>query len=319
TTFVDKGLTPNTTYYYIIYAFNAIGYSADSAEINATTKDIAPAAPVMISATADSSSQITLKWEDKSSNEAGFRLEVSGDNGSTFKPIAPDFGANATTYVHSGLIDGTKYYYRIKAFNSAGESSYSNTVNATTLLPAPSNLIVKAATNGTVIALSWKKNSTTQSGFEIEVSIDNGVTYSPLKTVSTIAYAHIGVNPGAIYFYRVRAVNKVINSGYSTRAFTLTPLQAPKQLTAQVISRNQINLFWSRGAANETLFKIERSDGNMNNFKIIATVNTRVNVSSYSFPSTGLTRNTRYYYRVRAVNNLTQSGYSNTVSATTKP
>ena len=40
---------------------------------------------------------------------------------------------NTTIFTSGGLNASTKYYYRVRAYNSAGDSNYSNTANATTL------------------------------------------------------------------------------------------------------------------------------------------------------------------------------------------
>ena len=53
-------------------------------------------------------------------------------NGKSFKQIAT-VGANVTTYANTGLSGSTKYYYRVRAYNSKGDSAYSNIASATTL------------------------------------------------------------------------------------------------------------------------------------------------------------------------------------------
>jgi hypothetical protein len=89
-----------------------------------------PAAPTGLVSSAGSSSQINLSWTDNSSNESGFSIERS-QNGTTFAQIAV-VGTRVTNYADTGLTNATDYWYRVRAFNAAGYSAYSNTVRVRT-------------------------------------------------------------------------------------------------------------------------------------------------------------------------------------------
>ncbi len=89
-----------------------------------------PAAPSGLAATAASKSQINLSWTDNAANETGFKIERSADN-VTFTQIGTT-GANATSYADTGRAANTLYYYRVRAYNTAGNSAYSNTASART-------------------------------------------------------------------------------------------------------------------------------------------------------------------------------------------
>ncbi len=75
-----------------------------------------------------------LTWSDNSGNEDGFKLQRSIDN--TNFNLINTLGANVTSYSDMGLNDATKYYYRVRSYNSVGSSDFSNTASATTL-PTP--------------------------------------------------------------------------------------------------------------------------------------------------------------------------------------
>jgi hypothetical protein len=132
TSYSDAGLIANTPYFYRIRAINSGGISAYSAESVASTMDTPPAAPAMLTATAMSISQINLAWNDASSNENGFQIERSLTSGSGFTVVYTT-AANATSYSDIGLTENTKYYYRIRSFNSLGNSTYTSEVNSSTL------------------------------------------------------------------------------------------------------------------------------------------------------------------------------------------
>jgi galactose oxidase len=94
------------------------------------TPTLTPAAPTNLTATAVSSSQINLSWTDNSNNENGFKVERS-PNGTTFSQLKIT-RANVTTFSNIGLAASRTYYYRVRAYNSGGNSPYSNTASATT-------------------------------------------------------------------------------------------------------------------------------------------------------------------------------------------
>ncbi len=85
-------------------------------------------APSNLVGTKASSSQINLTWVDNSTNETGFKIERK--TGSTWTQIAT-VGANIETYKNKNLASNTTYYYRVRAYNIGGDSSYSNTVYVT--------------------------------------------------------------------------------------------------------------------------------------------------------------------------------------------
>ena len=89
-----------------------------------------PAAPSNLIATVNSRSKITLNWTDNAMDESGYRIERS-TNGITFDAIDEE-DANVKTYTNDGLSANTVYYYRVRAYNSRGNSTFSNIVSART-------------------------------------------------------------------------------------------------------------------------------------------------------------------------------------------
>jgi RHS repeat-associated protein len=130
-TYSSTGLQPGTRYYFRVSAVNGNGTSA-FVQANATTPDTTPAAPTSLTATAVSSSSISLSWVDNASNESGFRIERATSLNGTYNEIAT-VGANVTTFSNTGLAVGTMYHYQVRAYNATGNSAYSNKANTSTL------------------------------------------------------------------------------------------------------------------------------------------------------------------------------------------
>jgi transcriptional regulator CtsR len=308
--------TDNITFQF----FTRTGALVDTHTIYAAPAPPIPLAPSNLVATVATSSQINLAWQRNSTNEDGFKIERAPD-GTTFTQVAT-VGPGVTSYPDVGLAALTTYYYRVRAYNRGGDSSYSNTVNATTTAPvppaAPSNLVATAVSSSQ-INLAWQRNSTNEDGFKIERAPD-GTTFTQVATVGpgVTGYLDAGLTTLTTYYYRVRAYNRGGDSGYSNTVnattSALAPPAAPSNLVADTVSRSQINLTWQRNSTNEDGFKIERSlDGAA--FAQIATVGQGIT----TYLDTGLTASTQYYYRVRAYNAATgDSGYSNTDTAVTR-
>ncbi len=285
-----------------------------------------PAAPTSLTASTASSSQINLTWVDSDSTEDGFKIERCTGEGCTDYAQIETVAGNVTSYANTGLVASTSYSYRVRAFNSAGDSDYSNVASAVTeaapTVPAAPTNLVATAISTSQINLAWTDNATNETGFKIERCTGAGCsTFTQIATVgaNVISYSDTGLSASTTYTYRVRATNASGDSDYSntasatTQAPPTTP-DAPTNLVATATSRTQINLAWKDNATNETGFKIERCKGSRcTNFTQIATVGASVT----TYTNTGLAANTSYRYRVRAYNAVGNSSYSNIASAKT--
>jgi len=131
----DTGLSGDTTYYYLVRAYSDSGDSSYSNEASATTPlQTIPNAPSSLGAVAISSAQIDLSWQDNSNNESGFKIERKTGAGGSYRQVAI-VGPNINTYSDTSLIEDTTYYYRVRAYNDAGHSLYSDEAYAMTLPP----------------------------------------------------------------------------------------------------------------------------------------------------------------------------------------
>ena len=182
------------------------------------------AAPSGLAGNSTTTSVIVINWTDNASNEEGFSVERSS-NGNGWNGIATT-SANASSYYDSGLTIATAYSYRIRAFNFGAYSAFSNTATATTTdnpPAAPSDLVVTAATSTRSISLGWTDNSSNESNFKVQRSLD-GSLFSHLATTSAnvVTYVNSGLATTTTYYYEVRAYNSGGYSSFSNVASSTT-------------------------------------------------------------------------------------------------
>ncbi|MCI0355070.1 MAG: choice-of-anchor D domain-containing protein, partial [Acidobacteria bacterium] len=227
--------------HYMLFLLNGSGVPslARMVRIGAASGS-APSAPTGLSATAVSGNQINLAWTDHSGNEEGFLIERSLD-GVSFVELA-EVPPDLTAYSDLGLAGGTQYFYRVRAYNLAGDSAYSNVAADTTLSApaAPGNLSATAPSESR-IDLSWTDNAHNEEGFRIERSPD-GSSFSEIATVAAnqTTYANTGLSSGTTYHYRVRAYNALGNSDYSGVAMATTLAAAVSLAPATLIFSSQL-------------------------------------------------------------------------------
>lgn len=87
-----------------------------------------PAAPTGVTATAASSSSITVSWT-ASSGATSYAVSRSTSSTGTFTSVGT---STSTSFVDTGLAASTTYYYKVTASNSAGTSASSAVASATT-------------------------------------------------------------------------------------------------------------------------------------------------------------------------------------------
>ena len=148
-----------------------------------------PVAPADLVARAPNANSIALTWSDAATNELGYIIERS-INGLDFARVATN-AVNTTNALDNGLLANTTYFYRVRAFNAAGESDPSNVASVTSVLAAaapaaPDQLVASAGTGTNAhrshMALRWRDRSANEAGFLIERSPD-GATFSAISSV----------------------------------------------------------------------------------------------------------------------------------------
>lgn len=213
--------------------------SADNARSMTNTKAIvaafrgavetatAPASPSSLNSLALSDTEIAVSWADNSDNETGFRLERSTST-SSWAEIAR-VGNNVRNFNDTGLVAETTYSYRVRAYNSNGNSGYSNTGSATT-----DNLVVVTCENNTP-SLSIAPN-TLFSKPGASVSFKISLTNQDSSVCNATSFTLTTSDGGTLGSYTLSSGSSA-NTSWSTTA-PLTDGSHTKSVTASASGHN---------------------------------------------------------------------------------
>jgi hypothetical protein len=182
-----------------------------------------PTGPSGLAASSVAYNNVTVVWTDNATNESGYKVERSPD-GATFNEVA-SLGANATSFSDAAIAASSRYFYRVRAFNSTGLSAYSNIINVTTPAtpppppPAPTSVGAADQANGSAL-VSWAVGSTTATNFEVrrEKWDSRKNVWSGPTTAATVPASVLSIvdSTGTGTFrYTVRATNSGGASAYA--------------------------------------------------------------------------------------------------------
>ena len=264
------------------------------------------------------------------SNVVGYNLyqgTAAGQESAT--PVNPSrILATAKGYTVKGLTTGTKYFFVMRALNSAGAGVKSQEVSVTpaTAPSAPRTLVAHPG-NGSA-ALSWTAPSSagggTITGYQVYVGTGAGhesllaANAAPLAP-STRAFTVTKLVNGMKYYFVVQAMNAVATGPKSNEA-SATPAAAPYAPFALTASpgTKDVTVRWekpdTRGSAitGFNVYKGTKAGG-----EATTPVNTKpLPATATSLLVTGLSNGKKYFLIVRALSGAGNSPGSAEVSAT---
>ena len=268
-----------------------------------------PAVPGGVTAT-PGNGQATITWAPVSgaTSYTLYRATSSGAEASYRS------GITGSSFTDTGLINGTTYYYKLTASNSAGESGRSSEVSAQPTTPAtpPATPTSVSATPGnTQAVVSWTPVSGATS-YTLYRGTSSGNETIYRSGITGSSFTDTGLTNGTTYYYKLTASNAAGESGRSSEVSAqptapVTPPATPTGVSATP-GNAQATVAWSpvSGAKSYTLYRAT-SPG--------AEATYRTGLTGSSFIDTGLTNGATYYYKLTASNSAGTSSLSVEVSA----
>lgn len=256
THYVDKNLEPNTKYVYQISSKASDG--KESKTTNAYIAQTAPRiAPVsFMQALSDLPNRIKVIWrphEDKSI--AYYVLERFNTSVNNWEKLSKIEGRLESEYIDDGLDNNESFRYRIKAFTYNDVATVATEAVSAKTKPLPKGVTDLTASNDKPksINLTWTASKTEDViKYEIERSNLKTFGFTKLKEVNneTLAYTDAIDQDGAVYFYKVFAVDKdnlrsSVNTD-SVKGVTLNKPAKPNITLAQIQGSKAI-LNWTSG------------------------------------------------------------------------
>jgi fibronectin type 3 domain-containing protein len=352
TAFADSGLANGTTYFYRITAVDAsANESAQSATASATPADnLPPPAPSGLSAVdrpADEGGAVNMTWTPSTASDVTQQRVYRGTTSGGPYTLVRTITNNTTSAVtDTGLVNGTTYYYVMRAFDGTAESTNSNQSSAASIDNlAPAQVINFQASDGDNAGstLTWTNPIAADLAQVLvkraTIGYPTGHADAGSPTVydvttpvpgAAISFTDSGLINGTLYGYAVYTRDQSGNWNDTTTvglnadpgfpqnppSGDTTPPAAPLGVTAGDRPGDQggiVDLAWSANVEPDLAgYNVYRATSPGGPY-------TRLNVglvTGTTFASAGLANGITYYYVVRAVDSSSnESAASAEVSA----
>lgn len=338
------GLTGTNTYVFEVKAINAAGHSSVNSSPTSGVRPAVNSAPESPSGLTVSTSPATTGTANKLSWTApvytggtgvayGYHVFRNGTEIATITGSTPAVnytdkaGSTGNSPNYTAPVSGTKYSYKVTAFDNYGASSADGPVSITTgnVTPGAPTSLSATVTGNSAVSLKWVAPADQGAG-SLEYNVierDNTTGTTSSHTATAASYSATTVS-GDNYTFTVEAESRASGaatavlgtsgqSGPVTVTSTATPA-VPTGLSAAAVGSSAVKLTWNQpgGAAAPTKYEIFDGTTSTAVTNPVGTIGT-----SKSFTVTGLTAGTKYYFDVEAANGSAgTSGPSNVASAT---
>lgn len=318
------GLTTGSVYYYKVRAFT----TKSSVQVYGKVSNIVSLAPNVVApswiSTTPYTKQVKIKW-GAVSGASGYKIYRASTSAGTYEQIASVSGKSNTTYTNTNLSCDTTYYYRVAAYRTVDDTSYtgakSSYKSATTYVVTPEKptYTVKSVTS---IKLAWSSVSGAE-GYRVYAATSETGSYSKLAEVGsgTLTYSVTDMTLATYRYFKIMAKASkdgvTLYSDYSEVLAARTYPLGTSSIVRSAYSSSSISVRWAKVTGADGYIIYYKRKGTTTNVKV---ADLRGNdVTQYSI--TGLSSSTSYYVIIRSYcldgdNNRIIGGYKSILTST---
>lgn len=351
-TATDGTAAAGQNYYYMVRAYDGAEESADSNQVGPVqaVDNIAPAAPTAVDAIDkpnDNGKSVLVTWTPSTDEPGGggsddvtryyiYRSVVAGATGSSIGFVAA--GIDLYEDKDTGLVNGTTYYYRVRAYDGTNESANSNQASAAPIdntapaAPSAPGAVDHPNDPGGAIDVTWAKSADDGTGardvvqYRIYRTETPGVYADPAVTTAAAgatSAVDLSATIGTAFYYTVRAYDGTQESSASTEVGPVTsrdnrPVQTPGNVVVSDVDPDQgtaLTATWDHsldapgqgGRDIVTTYRIYRRlvGGSFQNIGSVAVA------GPLTFTDTTCSKLSSYEYTVRAYTGTEESANAN--------
>ncbi len=207
--------------------------------------------------------------------------------------------ADETSFIDKTTTSGKKYIYTVRGVNFVGDGTFNSTGVTHTYYEAP-DVTIKTTTKG--VYLKWAKIAGATK-YRIYRQTSGSSKWSLIDTVTGTSFTDKTAKSGKKYYYRVRATNGDVMSGYNEVSKYF--LSSPK-LSSAKNSASGVKVSWAKVTGAEGYY-VYRKSGSGSYKKIGAT-------SKTTYTDKTAKSGTTYTYTVKAYKSKTESSYTTGLS-----
>lgn len=218
TSYVNKGLKAQKTYYYKVQALNQVNNKIGCGSYSSPVSGQTITGTSMSYVKSVNSSTMELKWK-KNSSAYAYSVKRSRTKNGTYEKIAEIRDKNITQYQDKHIVSGYRYYYVVEVVsNKKGVKGYSGNSKPASAISLKKVKIVSIEDTEEGFLLNWEK-APGANCYEILRSTKkkSGFTQiAKVKGADELSFTDETVTEGMKYYYRIRAVREGKRMGYGS-------------------------------------------------------------------------------------------------------